>query len=103
MAPQSVKPYRIVSDGTSMGTHIYDPDGKALGLITELKIHADVGDPLVHAHITQIKNAKESGPLTYKLMPVELDVEIPAKQMQQKKTILKTEKKAPNNGDLLPG
>ena len=42
---------RIVSDGTSMGTKILNPDGTPIGRVQEVRIHIEAGEPDVCAWI----------------------------------------------------
>lgn len=99
---QPAKPFRVISDGSSHGTHIFDPSGKKLGLVVDLKIQ--VNPENFFAEITQIKNiGKGPSSTSYVLLPVELDIEIPISKIKKKSVIIKPKKKTPEHKSLLPG
>jgi hypothetical protein len=51
-----MKKLKIVSDGTTLGTHIVDEEsGEEIGYVTELTVHAVIGDPVVTAELKLAK------------------------------------------------
>lgn len=87
------KRYRIVSDGTSMDTHVYDPDGKKMGLLKSLRLYIDADAKFLKVDMLQISNVKVgpgraySADLTEEVAPhrLELDVLIPEENAEIKK------------------
>lgn len=67
------KMFRVVSDGKALGTKVFWPDGKPMGLVQSITIRIDVNEP--YADITQLNI--EGIEISTVPIAAEMDVKIP--------------------------
>ncbi len=76
--------YKIVSDGTTDGTELYDPDGNKMGMVQKMKIQAFAKESRIRVDLVQIE--QEDTPSV--IPSVEFDIKVSPEVVNIKKIAL---------------